>query len=76
MAIKIENKRVDSVKAVSKEAYSDFLNALKTMRVGTSFTLSSVSSSHRNVTSACPILLGKSFTIRKEGKGYRVGRTA
>ncbi len=53
-----------------------FIRALKTLNVGQSFLLDKVTTDMRNIVGIATTLLDRSYAIRKESAGFRIGRTA
>lgn len=59
----------------NRTPYGKFLSTLVKLEIGESF-LYPVTSNHRNILAACPILTGRRYSARAEGNTYRVGRVA
>ena len=73
MTINVEKK--DVLKCGKRRDLTSTYEALREMKVGESFLQEAKEVINiRTVLSACKVLIGSHFVVRKEGKQYRVGR--
>lgn len=70
--MKIEDKPISAHIKTNKDFYREFLTALRDIKKDQSFVIEGLSSNHRNILSACRVLLRKTFIVRAEGESKRV----
>jgi hypothetical protein len=75
VTIKIEKKLPQrAINSMLHGNWHDFLVTIKALKVGESFVFPDISSNHRLIMAAMPVLFGSYFRTAKEGRQFRIGR--
>ena len=73
MIIKIENVHIQR-KMAGSISFKEFVLAIKKLKVGQSFLITTCPSNHRTAISALQYIMDVKISVYKEGNGYRIGR--